>query len=305
MAGYAVRRVLWIIPVMVGIATITFVLMHFVPGGPWDRDKKLPPQAVQNLNERYGLDDPLWKQYVSFLSDGLRGDLGVSFTNQDREVTEIIRQGLPITATLGGIAFLIAVGIGVPLGVAAAVRRNSIVDYVSVAFATLFASIPGFVLGMLLVIFLSVRWHLLPTGGWGSPSQVILPAVALAALPLALIARVTRAGVLDVLSQDYVRTAWAKGLSSGVVHYRHVLKNALVPILTILGPELAALITGSFIIETVFSIPGIGRLFVQGVFQRDYGLIMGAVLFYALVIAVLNLVVDLLYAVVDPRIRYG
>ena len=279
--------------------------MHFVPGGPWDRDKKLPPQAVQNLNEHYGLDDPLWKQYVSFLGEGLRGDLGVSFTNQDREVTEIIRQGLPTTATLGGIAFLIAVGIGVPLGVAAAVRRNSIVDYVSVAFATLFASVPGFVLGMLLVIFLSVRWHLLPTGGWGSPpSQVILPAVALAALPLALIARVTRAGVLEVLSQDYVRTAWAKGLSSGVVHYRHVLKNALVPILTILGPELAALITGSFIIETVFSIPGIGRLFVQGVFQRDYGLIMVEVLFYALVIAVLNLVVDLLYAVVDPRIRY-
>ena len=142
--------------------------MHFVPGGRWDRDKKLPPQAVQNLNEHYGLDDPLWKQYVSFLGEGLRGDLGVSFTNQDREVTEIIRQGLPTTATLGGIAFLIAVGIGVPLGVAAAVRRNSIVDYVSVAFATLFASVPGFVLGMLLVIFLSVRWHLLPTGGWGS-----------------------------------------------------------------------------------------------------------------------------------------
>ena len=304
MAAYTLRRVLWLLPVMLGIASITFLLMHFVPGGPWDEEKKLPPQVVENLDRRYGLDDPLWKQYGSFLAGLLRGDLGLSYTFQDREVTDIIRQGLPATATLGGIAFLIAVGVGVPLGIAAAIRRNSVFDYVSLSLATLLASVPGFVLGIFLVIILSVNWNLLPTGGWGSPSQVIMPAIALAALPAAFIARVTRASVLEVLSQDYIVLAWAKGLSFNAVHYRHVLKNALIPILTILGPELAILITGSFFIETLFSIPGVGRLFVQGVFQRDYGLIMGAVLFYALVIAVLNLIVDLLYAAVEPRIRY-
>ena len=304
MVGYAAGRVLWIIPVMFGIASITFLLMHFVPRGPWDQDKKLAPQIVENLNRSYGLSDPLWKQYWNFLSGAVMGDLGVSYTYQDRPVTEIIRQGLPATATLGIVAFLIAVCAGVPLGVVAALKRNGIVDYLSMSFAAAFASIPGFVLGILLVIILSVRWHLLPSSGWGSPSQVIMPAIALAALPLAVIARVTRASVLEVLGEDYIRTARAKGLHPRVVHYRHVLKNASIPVLTLLGPEFAALITGSFIIETVFSIPGIGRLFVQGVFQRDYGLIMGLVLFYSFVIAALNLVVDMLYAVVDPRIRY-
>ena len=171
--------------------------------------------------------------------------------------------------------------------------------------ATILASIPGFVVAIFLVIVLSVRWHPLPTGGWGSPSQVVMPALALAALPTAFIARLTRASVLEQLGQDYVRTAWAKGLPRSVVQYRYVLKNALIPVLTGLGPELAALITGSFIIESVFFIPGVGRLFVQGILQRDYGLIMGMVIFYAFVIAVMNLVVDLLYAMVDPRIRYG
>lgn len=305
MAGYAVRRVLWIAPVMVGIASITFLLMHFVPGGPWDREKRLPPQTVEALNQRYGLNDPLWRQYLSFLSDAARGDLGASYTYQNRHVTQIIYQGLPTTATLGSIAFLLAVVTGVPLGMTAAIRRNSFVDYVSVSFTTVFASIPGFALGITLVLVLSVRWHLLPTSGWGAPSQVVMPALALAVLPAASIARVTRASVLEILGQDYIRTALAKGLSSHVVYYRHVLKNAMVPILTILGPELAALITGSFIIESVFSIPGIGRLFVQGIFQRDYGLIMGMILFYAFIIAVANLVVDLLYVMVDPRIRYN
>ena len=305
MAGYTIRRVLWIIPVMFAIASITFVLMHFVPGGPWDREKKLPASVVETLNQRYGLDDPLWEQYWNFLTDAVRGDLGVSYTFQDRPVTNIIREGIPKTAILGGIAFLIVVGVGVPLGVVTAIRRNSVTDYTSMVLTTLLASIPGFVLGIFLMILFSLQWHLLPTGGWGSPSHVVMPALALAALPTALIARVTRASVLEVLDQDYVRTARAKGLSSLVIHYRHVLKNASIPILTSLGPELAALITGSFIVESLFSIPGIGRLFVEGVFQRDYGLIMGMVLFYALVIAVVNLFVDLLYMLADPRIRYA
>jgi oligopeptide transport system permease protein len=278
--------------------------MHLVPGGPWDRDKTLPPQVVENLNIKYGLDKPFFVQFGNFLWGVLHGDLGLSYTYQDRSVTSILLQGLPKTATLGITAFLLAIILGIPLGMAAALKQNSVIDYISVFFSTLFASIPGFVLGIFLIILFSVTWHLLPTGGWGSPKQIILPAFALAALPAAYIARITRASILDVSRQDYIRTARAKGLRERVVMLRHILRNALIPVLTIAGPELAFLIAGSFIIENLFSIPGIGRLFVQGVFQRDYGLIMGAILFYALAVAVVNLVVDLLYGIVDPRIRY-
>jgi oligopeptide transport system permease protein len=290
---YTIRRCFWIIIVLLAVAFITFSLMHLVPGGPWDRDKTLPPQVVENLNIKYGLDKPFFVQFGNFLWGVLHGDLGLSYTYQDRSVTSILLQGLPKTATLGITAFLLAIILGIPLGMAAALKQNSVIDYISVFFSTLFASIPGFVLGIFLIILFSVTWHLLPTGGWGSPKQIILPAFALAALPAAYIARITRASILDVSRQDYIRTARAKGLRERVVMLRHIA-----------GPELAFLIAGSFIIENLFSIPGIGRLFVQGVFQRDYGLIMGAILFYALAVAVVNLVVDLLYGIVDPRIRY-
>lgn len=304
MLRYTAQRLLWVIPVLFGIGTITFVLMHAVPGGPWDENKKLPPQTVANLNHRYGLDDSLIVQYGRFLGNAVRGDLGISYTNQNRDVTQVLRQGLPATATLAGLALLISVGAGIPLGVAAAARRNSSVDFLTIALATVFASVPGFILGIILVMIFSVFWDILPSGGWGSPSHVVLPSLALALLPMAFIARITRSSVLDVLDQDYVRTAEAKGMPPLVVHYRHVLRNALVPIITIIGAEAGALITGSFIIESVFSIPGIGRFFVQGIIQRDYGLITGMVLFYATVMTVINLITDLLYAAVDPRIRY-
>ena len=230
--------------------------------------------------------------------------MGISYTNQDRDVADVIRQGLPATMTLAGLAFLIAVGGGVPLGVMAAARRNSAVNFFSVALATVLASVPSFILGILLVMTFSVTWKILPSGGWGSPSHVVLPALALSLLPMAFIARITRSSVLEVAQEDYVRTAEAKGLPPVVVHYRHVLRNALVPIITIIGAEAGAIITGTFIIETVFSVPGIGRLLVQGIMQRDYGLITGMVLFYAVVVTVINLLTDLLYAAVDPRIRY-
>ena len=305
MLRYTAQRLFWMIPVLFGIGTITFVLMHAVPGGPWDENKKLSPSVVANLNHRYDLDDSLWVQYGKFLGNAVRGDLGVSYTNQDRDVADVIRQGLPATAVLAGLAFLLAVGIGVPLGVAAATRRDSSVDFLSIGLATVFASVPGFILGIILVMIFSVSWDLLPSGGWGSPSHVVLPALALALLPMAFIARITRSTVLDALNEDYVRTAQAKGMSPLVVHYRHVLRNAMVPVITIIGAEAGALLTGSFIIETVFSVPGIGRLFVQGIAQRDYGLISGMVLFYATVMTVVNLITDLLYAAVDPRIRYN
>ena len=278
--------------------------MHLVPGGPWDREKQLAPQIVENLNRKYGLDKPFFVQFGNFIWGAVRGDLGVSYMYQDRNVAQILAEGFPETATLGLSAFLIALLIGMPFGMAAALKQNSTVDYVSVLFSTVFASIPGFVLGILLMIVFAVVLHWLPTGGWGSVRQVLMPAFALAALPAAYTARITRASMLEAMRQDYVRTARAKGLVERVVLMRHILRNALIPVVTIAGPELAFLISGSFIIESLFSIPGIGRLFVQGVFARDYGLIMGSILFYAFAVAVINLVVDILYAVIDPRIRY-
>jgi len=301
---YSLNRLFWIVLVLIAVAFITFSLMHLVPGGPWDREKELAPQVIENLNKKYGLDQPYFVQFGRYMWNVLQGDLGVSYTYQDRGVTEILMDGLPKTATLGGVAFLIAILIGVPLGMAAALKQNSIIDYAAVFLSTLFASIPGFVLGIFLVLIFSVSLHLLPTGGWGTIDHVIMPAFALAALPAAYIARVTRASMLDVLRQDYIRTARAKGLAEYVVLVRHTFRNALIPVMTVLGPELAFLITGSVVIESVFSIPGTGRLFVQGVAQRDYGLIMGTTLFYAFVIAFANYVVDILYGVVDPRIRY-
>jgi len=278
--------------------------MHIVPGGPWSREKALAPSVVEALNRKYGLDKPYLVQYGNFLLDALHGDLGVSFSYQDRGVTQILMEGFPKTAVLGATAFLLALIIGIPFGMAAALKQNSIIDYFSVLFSTMFASIPNFILGILLIVIFSVTLHWVPTGGWGTPIQVIMPAFSLAALPAAYIARITRASMLDVVRQDYIRTARAKGLKNRIILIRHTLRNALIPVTTVAGPELAGLITGSFIIENLFSIPGIGRLFVNGVFARDYGLIMGSTLFYAFAIAIMNLVVDILYAFIDPRIRY-
>lgn len=304
MQQYVIRRLLWIIPVLVFISLITFVLMHSVPGGPWDREKKLAPQVVENLNRRYGLDKPVWQQYLDFLTSAVRGDLGVSFIYQDRKVTDVIREGLPVTATLALVALGLAVLVGVPLGILAALRQNSWVDYVCLFFATLGASIPNFVMAMMLIIFLSVGLHLLPTGGWGTWQKAVMPAMALASYPAALLARITRASMIEAIRQDYVRTAQAKGLVETVILFRHILKNALIPVVTVLGPIAATLIAGSFIIESIFAVPGIGKFFIQGIFARDYGLMMGTTLFYAVVIAFANLSVDILYAIIDPRIRY-
>ena len=295
---------MWLVVVLVAVSFITFSLMHLVPGGPWDREKQLAPQVVEALNRKYGLDKPFFAQFGNFLWGALRGELGASYSYQDRDVSEILADGFPITAALGLTAFGLSLIIGIPLGMAAALKQNSVIDYVCVVFATVFASIPGFVLGILLIIVFSVTLHWLPTGGWGSFRQLIMPAFALASLPAAYTARITRASMLEVVRQDYVRTARSKGLAEHIVLARHILRNALIPVVTVAGPELAFLISGSFIIENLFSIPGIGRLFVRGVFARDYGLIMGSVLFYAFAVAVLNLAVDLLYAVLDPRIRY-
>lgn len=304
MTAYLIRRLLWLVPVFIFVAAVTFVLMHSVSGGPWDREKPLPPQAVEQLNRKYGLDRPLWEQFGGYLLGLLHGDLGVSFRQSDRPVAEIIGDGVKVSATLGGLAMLLATLVGVPLGIVAALRRNGVLDYLSVSLATLGASTPNFVLGIVLIVIFASTFHLLPTIGWGSWKQAIMPVIALSALPAAYLARITRASTLEVLQQEYVRTAWAKGLSARAVILRHVARNALIPVLTLAGPLAAALVTGSFIIESQFAIPGVGRAFVTAIFGRDYGVIMGVTLFYALVVAMANLAVDVACAAADPRIRY-
>lgn len=304
MTRFIIRRIVWLVPVLLFVSLITFSLMHVTPGGPWDRDKPVSAQVVANLNARYNLDKPVWQQYLLYISGVLRGDLGPSYTYQDRSVTSIILEGLPTTASLGGLAALLAVLVGVPLGVIAATHQNTSVDYGALGFGTIFASVPSFVLGFVLIIVFALSLHLVPTSGWGKPSQYVLPVLTLGLNQAALLTRITRASVLDVSRQDFMRTARAKGLRESIVVQRHLLKNALIPIITVLGPILAVLLIGSLIVETIFNIPGIGRLLVQGITQRDYSLIMGTTLLYAFVVAILNLVVDVLYAFVDPRITY-
>jgi oligopeptide transport system permease protein len=305
MTRYLVRRVLWLVPVLLFVSVITFSLMKITPGGPWDREKSIPPQAQAALNARYNLDKPAWQQYLLYVAGALRGDLGPSYVYQDRSVTQIILQGLPHTASLGLLAALVAVCVGVPLGLVAALKQNTSVDYAALGFGTVFASVPSFVLGFILIIVFALTLHLVPTSGWGKPAQYVLPVLTLGLGQAALLTRITRASVLEVTRQDFVRTARAKGLRERLVVLRHVLKNALIPVVTVMGPILAFLVTGSVIVENVFAIPGVGRLLVQGITQRDYSLIMGTTILFATVIAVLNLIIDMLYAVIDPRISYG
>ncbi len=320
MTGYVIRRILWMVPLLWAVATVTFLLMHAVPGGPFASERPVPESVEHALNARYHLDEPLWNQYLLYFQDLLQGDLGISFRG-DTEVIDLLGQGLPVTLQLGGFAFAYALVLGMGLGIIAALNHNRIGDYVGVFFATIGTAMPSFVMATFLIIIFSVELGWTGVLGWGGPQawiwepefwnpgnwhlrKIVLPVISLGTLPAAYIARITRASALEVLGQDYIRTARAKGLAERIVVWRHVLKNAMVPILTVLGPIFAALVTGSFIIEQIFAINVIGRHFVTAVFRRDYGVIMGVTLFYAFVVAVANLVVDVLYAAVDPRIRY-
>jgi len=304
MLALVIRRIIWLLPVLFFVALITFTLMHLVPGGPWSGQKKLPDQARANLEAKYGLDKPVYEQFGQYLLNLAEGDLGSSYRQSNRPVRDILMEQAPRTIVLGLMALIAAIVVGVSLGLLSSMRPNTLIDYASVAFATFGASVPSFVLGMLLLILFSAYLHWLPTGGWGTWQQAIMPVIALSVLPAAYIARITRASMLEVFQQDYIRTARAKGLKENVIVLRHVVKNGLIPVLTILGPVAAALITGSFIIEYLFSIPGIGRYFVTSIAARDYGMIMGTTLFYTTIVVLANLIVDLLYAVVDPRIKY-
>jgi len=302
---YLIRRILWIIPVLFTVSVITFILMHSVPGGPWDSEKRLPAAVEARLNAQYGLDKPLYEQYITWAGGFLQGDLGPSYRFKDRRVNDIVADGLPTTVQLGIQAFILAVLVGIPLGIFAALGHNRWPDYLSTSISIIGISTPSFVLAILLVVLFSVTLGLFPTGGWKGPSHWVLPTVALAGFPIAVIARYTRASMLEVTRKDYIRTAQSKGLRERVVVLRHMIRNALIPVVTILGPTLAFLVTGSFIVERIFSIPGVGQFYITAIGTRDYSLLMAMTLLYAFAVAFLNVVVDVLYAYIDPRIRYG
>lgn len=304
MTGYIIRRILWLIPILLFVSLVTFWLMHTVEGGPWDSGAKSSAADRARLDARYGLDEPVWRQYLTYMTNAVQGDLGVSLTRTTQNVREIIWDGFKISAVLGGLSLVVALVIGLPLGVLSAVKKNGFWDYVAVFVSTLGTAVPSFVLGIYFILFFGVRLGWVPTQGWGSPREAILPVATLAMFPVAYIARITRASVLEVLHEDYVRTARAKGLAGSTVMLRHVMRNAQIPILTVLGPVAAAEITGSFIVESMFGIPGLGRQFITSISGRDYGVIMGTTLFYALLICLANLTVDVAYAFVDPRVRY-
>lgn len=305
MFRYVLKRIgtslftLWV------IITITFILMHSIPGDPLTRDKKMPEAIRQNIEAQYHLNEPLWKQYGYYFQGLAHGELGPSLKYEGVTVNEIIGQGFPISAQLGLAALALMLLVGLPAGVISALRQNQWQDHTAMFMATLGVAVPNFVLATLLIYIFGVKLELLPTSRWVSWQSVIMPAVALAFYPTAYIARLTRSSMLEVIGQDYIRTARAKGLPQRTVLYKHALRNALVPIVTYLGPLIAGVLTGSFVIEKIFAIPGLGQQFVLSISNRDYTTILGVTIFYAAFLIFMNLVVDLLYGVIDPRIRLG
>jgi ABC-type dipeptide/oligopeptide/nickel transport system permease component len=315
MGRYIIRRFLWMFPVLLFISLVTFALVHAVPGGPFDREKPLPAEIIANLNKYYGLDQPLWKQYTDYMgltrnpsgqyAGLLQGNFGPSFASRSQTVNDIMANHLPVSAQLGLAALVVAVGLGVPLGVVAALKQNTAWDYVTMGIAIFGVSVPSVVLGPILFLIFALTLHWLPVAGWGSPEQIIMPALTLGLGESAIIARLTRASMLQVIREDYIRTARSKGLSERAVIVQHALKNAFIPIATILGPMFAALVTGTFVVEQIFAIPGMGKYFISSITNRDYPVVMGTTLLYAVFLVFANLAVDITYGFLDPRIQYS
>jgi oligopeptide transport system permease protein len=306
MLQYVIRRLLLIVPTMFFVAVITFGLAHAAPGTPWQKNenRQLPQSTIDRLNRLYGIDKPITEQFALFLGNAIRLDFGPSLTS-DRQVVDIIGQGFPVSAQLGAQALLLSLAISLPLGVISALKQNSAVDYGSLFFATVGYTIPSFVIAIFAIYIFAVNLRLLPIVGWGDLKHMILPTIILALGPAAVLTRITRASMLEAIRQDYVRTARSKGLREQVVVVSHVMKNAMIPVATIVGPVTAGLITGSFLIEQIFSVPGIGRLYVRSILQRDYPVIMATTLLYAFLIMVANITVDIVYGILDPRIKVG
>lgn len=297
-------RLLQGIPVLLVVVTVTFFLVRAAPGGPFDAERSLPPEVLKNLEKRYNLDAPVGEQYLNYLANLVRGDFGPSFRYPNRSVTELIATGMPITFELAFYAIIIAILAGVAAGLLAAVRPNSIQDYLPMSLAMVGICLPAFLLGPVLVLLFGIWLEWLPVSGWGySPGDKILPSVTLGLAYAAYIARLTRVGMLEVLSQDFIRTARAKGLSTPVVLFRHALRGGLAPVVAFLGPAVAGLLTGSFVVETIFQIPGLGRFYVQAAFNRDYTMIMGTTILLSCLIVALNIVADLIAVWMNPRLR--
>jgi oligopeptide transport system permease protein len=307
MLRYFVRRLGTALPTLFVIVTLSFFLTRLAPGGPFDQERTLPAEIKANLESAYGFDEPLWVQYGRYLRGLVRGDFGPSFRYKDFTVTELIRQGLPVTAEIGSLALLLALGLGIPIGTFAALHRNTAADYAAVTLAVAGIAIPSFVLLPLLALCFGIYLHWLPVAGWEphSPAHLVLPVIALTLPPLAYIARLTRGGMLEVLTSNYLRTAMAKGLPRRTVLLRHALRPALVPVAGYLAPAVASIMTGSLVVESIAGLPGVGRYLVQGALNRDYTLVLGMVILYSAVLIAMGLVVDLLYAWLDPRIRFG
>ena len=304
MIKFLLSRLLQAVPVLIIVITATFFIVHAAPGGPFSADKAVPPEVIQALEAQYKLDQPVWRQYLGYLGDIARGDFGPSFKYPGRSVNELIMAGLPITAELAFYAMIIAILIGVLSGVGAAMRPNTLQDYVPMTLAMIGICMPSFLLGPLLVLVFGIQLELLPVSGWGDiPGDKILPSITLGTGYAAFIARLSRGGMLEILSQDYIRTARAKGLRETTVIIKHSLRGGLIPVVAFLGPAFAGLLAGSFVVETIFQIPGIGRFYVQAAFNRDYTLILGMTIFLSTLIIIFNLISDLISIWLNPKLR--
>jgi len=302
---YALLRILGAIPTIVLVIAIAFIMVHAAPGGPFDEERVLPPEIERNVERAYYLDEPLPKQFVRYLGGVLRGDLGPSFRYRDYTVSELIANALPVSMRLGALAMLLALALGIAAGMLAALRKNTLLDRLVTGFAMIGISVPVFVVAPLMVLVFAVLLDWLPaswTGGSGG-SRLIMPVIALALPQIAYIARLARASMINVMTSDYVRTARAQGLGTVAIVRYHVLKPAVLPLMSYIGPAIAGVLTGSVVVEQVFGIPGVGQFFIQGALNRDYTLVLGITIFYALIVIALNLAVDLVYGFLDPRIR--
>lgn len=306
MARYILKRVVAGLVSIFVLVTITFFLMHSIPGGPFDpsEERKLTPEVVAQINKAYGLSDPVYVQYFRYLGNLLHGNLGVSYKMQDTSVNDIIKRGFPVSARVGMIAIIASLVIGLPLGIAAALKRGRATDRAATLIATIGIAVPGFIMMTLLMFLFVYDLHMLPAYGLDSPRSYILPVVGLALAPISYLARLIRSSMLDSMGQDYIRTAKAKGLSPFTVVAKHAMRNAIIPAVTYMGPLVADLLTGSFVAENLFSIPGIGRDYVNSISSRDYSLILGLTLFLGIFVVAANLVVDILYVIIDPRVKF-
>jgi oligopeptide transport system permease protein len=304
MLKFVVRRVLWTIPIILLVIFMTFVMMKAIKGSPFRKSERaVPPAVLANLNRKFGLDKPWYTQYWTYVENVAKFDLGPSLVLRNQDVNGIVKEHFPVSAELGGFAMLLAIILGVPMGILAALRANKITDYILMLFANLGFAVPSFLVATLFIYFFAAKWGLFPTNGWDTPGSKVLPVVALSLGPLTYFARLVRGQMLETLQQDYVRTAKAKGLRWRRVVTVHVLRNSLIPAVTAAAPLLGYLVTGSFIIENIFAIPGIGRYYVTSVSGRDYSTVMGITVLLSILIIVANLIVDILYGYLDPRTR--